>query len=83
MAVANELWISADSHMSEPPDLWQRELPPRLKDRAPEWPHIKIWEEAHYLRALACEQVSPRARYCYAMYCLLPAGRIDEGWNLT
>ena len=35
MAVANELWISADSHMSEPPDLWQRELPPRLKDRAP------------------------------------------------
>jgi serine/threonine-protein kinase len=38
------------------------------------------WKQAetHFLRALACEQVSPRARYCYAAYSLLPAGKIDE-----
>jgi hypothetical protein len=27
--------ISADSHMTEPPDLWEKWLPPALCDRAP------------------------------------------------
>ena len=30
------------------------------------------------MRALGCESVSPRARYCYAMNYLVPAGRVNE-----
>ena len=35
-AVAGEQRISADSHVTEPADLWQR-LPSSLRDRAPSW----------------------------------------------
>ena len=35
-AVAGDQRISADSHMTEPPDLWQR-LPKNLRDQAPTW----------------------------------------------
>jgi predicted TIM-barrel fold metal-dependent hydrolase len=31
----DEKLISADSHVNPPPDLWQRDAPARLKDRAP------------------------------------------------
>jgi predicted TIM-barrel fold metal-dependent hydrolase len=31
----NERLISADSHVNPPPDLWQRDVPGKLKDRAP------------------------------------------------
>jgi predicted TIM-barrel fold metal-dependent hydrolase len=34
-AIGREQRISADSHMSEPPDLWEKRLPPALRDRAP------------------------------------------------
>jgi TolB-like protein/Tfp pilus assembly protein PilF len=34
--------------------------------------------DAHYRRALACEQISPRVHYCFAMYGLLTAERFHE-----
>jgi predicted TIM-barrel fold metal-dependent hydrolase len=33
--ISREQRISADSHMTEPPDLWEKRLPPTLRDRAP------------------------------------------------
>jgi predicted TIM-barrel fold metal-dependent hydrolase len=30
--------ISGDSHMTEPPDLWEKRLPPALRERAPRFP---------------------------------------------
>ena len=46
-----ETRISADSHMGEPPDLWEKNLPERLRDRALTFPHVKLFEENHHLRA--------------------------------
>jgi len=37
-AIASEQRISADSHMAEPPDLWETRLPAALRDRAPHFP---------------------------------------------
>ena len=44
-----ELRISADSHMGEPPDLWERELPARMRDRALR-PSERVYEGNHLLR---------------------------------
>src|SRR5499433_973360 len=33
--IGREQRISADSHMPEPPDLWEKRLPAALRDRAP------------------------------------------------
>src|SRR2546427_9818525 len=38
-AISREPRISADSHMTEPPDLWEKGLPPAFRDRAPRFPH--------------------------------------------
>jgi len=46
-----EVRISADSHMGEPPDLWEKNLPARFRDRALRFPKIKLFEENHHLRA--------------------------------
>ena len=48
---ASEVRISADSHMGEPPDLWEERLPPRFKGRALRFPNIKPLESNHHLRA--------------------------------
>ncbi|HEY7491552.1 MAG TPA: hypothetical protein VIH59_10650, partial [Candidatus Tectomicrobia bacterium] len=37
-AIDREQRISADSHMTEPPDLWEKRLPPALRERAPRFP---------------------------------------------
>src|SRR5262249_53424692 len=34
MALGPELVVDADGHVCEPPDLWERNLPPRFRDRA-------------------------------------------------
>ena len=34
----DEVRISADSHVTEPLDLWQQRMPERFRDRALEWP---------------------------------------------
>jgi predicted TIM-barrel fold metal-dependent hydrolase len=35
MPAPTERLVSADSHVNPPPDLWQRDVPARLRDRAP------------------------------------------------
>jgi len=50
-AVATELRISADSHMAEPPDIWETRLPAALKDRALHFPNVKLYESFQHLRA--------------------------------
>ncbi len=47
---AQELRISADSHMGEPPDLWERELPARFRSRALQFDE-RPFETNHHLRA--------------------------------
>jgi hypothetical protein len=37
-SIGREPRISSDSHMTEPPDLWEQRLPPALRDRAPRFP---------------------------------------------
>ena len=49
--VAEEQRISADSHMGEPPDLWEKRLPAEFKDRALRFPRVKLYETGHHLRA--------------------------------
>lgn len=48
---AAEIRISSDSHMGEPPDLWEKGLPPAFRDRALHFPDIKPFETNHHLRA--------------------------------
>ena len=43
--------ISADSHMAEPADLWERDLPAKLRDRAPRFPDVRPLETPMDLRA--------------------------------
>jgi predicted TIM-barrel fold metal-dependent hydrolase len=43
--------ISADSHMAEPPDLWESRLPLQFRDRAPRFPNVKQFESHQHLRA--------------------------------
>ena len=50
-AVAGEQRISADSHMAEPPDLFETRLPKELRDRALHFPKNKLYESNHHLRA--------------------------------
>ncbi len=49
--VAKEPRISADSHMAEPPDLWEKRLPKEFKDRALRFPNVKLLETPIHLRA--------------------------------
>ena len=55
MSTAESPWterfrISADSHVGEPPDLWERELPARFRARALHFPD-RPFETNHHLRA--------------------------------
>jgi uncharacterized protein len=50
MADTPEIVISADGHMAEPPDLWEKELPARFRDRAPTFKD-RLLETNHHLRA--------------------------------
>jgi predicted TIM-barrel fold metal-dependent hydrolase len=40
-AVAKELLISGDSHVNEPHDLWEKNLPARFKASAPSFPQLR------------------------------------------
>lgn len=51
IAPDKHLLISADSHMAEPPDLWERELPAKFKDKAPRFPDVRQGETPMDLRA--------------------------------
>jgi len=50
-AIAAEQRISADSHMAEPPDLWETRLPPQFRDRALHFPNVKLYESFQHIRA--------------------------------
>lgn len=50
-AKTDTILISSDSHMAEPPDLWEKNLPQRFRERAPRWPNITLYETNHHLRA--------------------------------
>src|SRR5262245_31303846 len=39
VTIGREQRISADSHMTEPPDLWEKRLPAGLREHAPRFPH--------------------------------------------
>jgi len=43
--------ISADSHMAEPPDLWEKNLPAKFRDAAPKFPNVRLYESHQHLRA--------------------------------
>src|SRR5712692_6160840 len=46
-ALANQLLISGDSHMSEPADLWEKNLPAKFRDRAPRMPASEHFDRQH------------------------------------
>jgi predicted TIM-barrel fold metal-dependent hydrolase len=50
-SIAAEQRISADSHMGEPPDLWETRLPAQFRDRAPHFPNVKLYESFQHIRA--------------------------------
>ncbi len=63
----DEVRISADSHMAEPLDLWQRRMPERFRDRALQWQGQRIgkgqyrreggWEPGPRLKDMAADGV--------------------------
>lgn len=63
-----EIRISGDSHLSEPPDLWEKNLPAKYRDRAPRFPRVKLgtfnhsrpggWDPTERLKDMAADGVS-------------------------
>ena len=72
-ASAREIRISADSHVSEPPDLWKKGLPAKFRDRAPRFPRVKRgaglharaggWDAAERLKDIAADGISAEVLY--------------------
>ena len=50
-AISGEQRISADSHMAEPPDLWETRLPKAMRANALRFPQHRLYETDHHLRA--------------------------------
>jgi predicted TIM-barrel fold metal-dependent hydrolase len=48
--LSTNILVSADSHMAEPPDLWDKNLPQSLRDRAPRIT-ARLFETSQHLRA--------------------------------
>jgi predicted TIM-barrel fold metal-dependent hydrolase len=46
-ALTNQILISGDSHMSEPFDLWEKNLPLKFRDRAPHQPMNEHFQRQH------------------------------------
>jgi predicted TIM-barrel fold metal-dependent hydrolase len=46
-ASSQEIRISGDSHLSEPPDLWEKNLPIKYRDRAPRFPRVQLGKALH------------------------------------
>jgi predicted TIM-barrel fold metal-dependent hydrolase len=71
VTIGREQRISADSHMTEPPDLWEKRLPPALRDRAPRFPHRDAggnvraggWDPYERLKDQAYDSVSAEVLY--------------------
>ena len=70
--IGREQRISADSHMTEPPDLWEKWLPAALRDRAPRFPqrdnargHVREggWDPHERLKDQAYDSISAEVLY--------------------
>src|SRR5881296_2854358 len=70
--IGREQRISADSHMTEPPDLWEKRLPPALRDRAPRFPNrdnagpnVRVggWDPGERLKDQAYDSISAEVLY--------------------
>src|SRR6266508_4425043 len=69
-----ELRVSADSHLSELPDLWEKGLPARYRDRAPRFPRIQLgranhlrpggWDPVARLDDMAADGISAEVERC-------------------
>src|SRR5262245_57708062 len=73
MSAADEIIISADSHMAEPPDLWTKNVPAKFKDRAPTFKdellvtnhHLRAggWDSKERLKDTAADGISAEVLY--------------------
>src|SRR2546422_8134636 len=72
VTMGREQRISADSHMTEPPDLWEKRLPLALRDRAPRFPkrgdaggNVRVggWDPCERLKDQAYDSVSAEVLY--------------------
>ncbi len=71
-ALGREQRISADSHMAEPPDLWERRLPAAYKHRALRFPYLDLgknhlrtggWDPHERLKDQAFDGISAEVLY--------------------
>lgn len=69
-AIANEIIVSADSHVMEPTDLWTNNLPAGFKGRYPEFPPRNAvgekpggWDPKARVREMAVDGVSAEVLY--------------------
>ena len=69
-AIGREQRISADSHMIEPPDLWEKRLPAALRDRGPRFPNRAKrparaggWDPYERLKDQAYDSISAEVLY--------------------
>ena len=53
-----ELRVSADSHLSEQPTLWEKGLPAKYRDRGPKFPRIQLRTIGQLLAGVAIERPS-------------------------
>lgn len=68
-----EVRISGDSHVSEPPDLWQKEMPIKYRDRALRFPRVEYgrhnhsraggWDPKERLKDMAADGISAEVLY--------------------
>ena len=68
-----EIRISGDSHVAEPPDLWEKELPAKYRDRALHFPRVEYgkfnhsrpggWDSTARLNDMAADGISAEVLY--------------------
>src|SRR2546428_1862009 len=72
VTIGREQRISGDSHMTEPPDLWEKRLPPALRHRAPRFPNRDTsrcheraggWDPYERLKDQAYDSISAEVLY--------------------
>jgi predicted TIM-barrel fold metal-dependent hydrolase len=72
-AVGQEIRLSGDSHVAEPPDLWEKNLPGKYRDQAVKFPRVEYgkgnharaggWDAKERLRDMAADGISAEVLY--------------------